>query len=52
MILHYITAGRGPQPLVLIHSSFAGSRWWLPLFDHLLLDFIGQDFDEHIMRDA
>ncbi len=28
--LYYQQTGAGPQPLVLLHGSFASSRWWQP----------------------
>jgi branched-chain amino acid transport system permease protein len=29
--LHYQQVGVGPQPVVLLHGSFASSRWWQPV---------------------
>jgi len=29
--LHYEQSGAGPQPVVLVHGSFASSRWWQPV---------------------
>jgi branched-chain amino acid transport system permease protein len=29
--LYYEQSGAGPQPVVLVHGSFASSRWWLPV---------------------
>jgi branched-chain amino acid transport system permease protein len=28
--LYYEQSGAGPQPVVLVHGSFASSRWWQP----------------------
>jgi branched-chain amino acid transport system permease protein len=29
--LYYEQSGAGPQPVVLVHGSFASSRWWQPV---------------------
>lgn len=29
--LYYQSSGVGPQPVVLVHGSFASSRWWQPV---------------------
>lgn len=36
--LHYAQEGGGPQPVVLVHGSFATSRWWQPVLDLLPAD--------------
>lgn len=33
--LFYQQAGAGPQPLILLHGSFATSRWWQPVLSLL-----------------
>lgn len=44
--LHLTQTGTGPQPVVLVHGSFATSRWWEPLLAALPMDeFTGYAFD-------
>ena len=36
--LHVLRYGHGPQPVLLLHGSFATSAWWHPLLHHLPAD--------------